>query len=29
MFSKFVNFIPIDLKIRTHIDWTYNMYLAK
>ena len=22
MFSKFVNFIPIDLKIATHIDWT-------
>ena len=29
MFSKFVNFVPIDLKIGAHIDWTYNMYLAK
>ena len=29
MFSKFVNFIPIDLKIGTRIDWTYTMYLAK
>ena len=28
MFSKFVNFMPIDLKIGTHIDWTYTMYLA-
>ena len=26
MFSKFVNFVPIDLKIGTHIDWTYAMY---
>ena len=24
MFSKFVNFVPIDLKIGTHIDWTYT-----
>ena len=24
-----VNFVPIDLKIGTHIDWTYNMYHAK
>ena len=23
MFSKFVNFVPIDLKIGIHIDWTY------
>ena len=22
MFSKFVNFVQIDLKIGTHIDWT-------
>ena len=29
MFSKFVNYVPIDLKIGTHIDWTYNMNLAK
>ena len=29
MFSKFVNFVPIDLKIGIHIDWTYDMYLAK
>ena len=29
MFSKFVNFVPIDLKISTHIDWTYAIYLAK
>ena len=29
MFSKFVNFVPIDLKIGTHIDRTYTMYLAK
>ena len=29
MFSNFVNFLPIDLKIGTHIDWTYNMFLAK
>ena len=25
MFSKFVNFVLIDLKIGTHIDWTYIM----
>ena len=29
MFPKFVNFVPIDLKIVTHIDHTYIMYLAK
>ena len=29
MFYKFINFVPIDLKIGTHIDWTYAMYLAK
>ena len=29
MFFKFVNFVLIDLKIGTHIDWTYTMYLAK
>ena len=29
MFSKFVNFVPIDLKIRIYIDWTYTMYIAK
>ena len=29
MFSKFVNVVPIDLKIGTHIDWTYTMYFAK
>ena len=29
MFSKFVNFVPIDLKFGTHIDWIYAMYLAK
>ena len=28
MFSKFVNFVPIDLKIGTHIDCRYTMYLA-
>ena len=26
---NFVNFVPIDLKIGTHIDWTYNMYHTK
>ena len=26
MFSKFANLVPIDLKIGTHIDWTYGMY---
>ena len=26
MFSKFVNFVPFDFKISTHIDWTYAMY---
>ena len=26
MFSKFVNFVQIDLKIGPHIDWTYTMY---
>ena len=31
MFSKFANFVPIDLKIGTHIDGTYTLYeyLAK
>ena len=29
MFSKFINFVPIDLKIGTHINWIYIMYLAK
>ena len=29
MFSKFINFVQIDLKIGTHIDLTYTMYLAK
>ena len=29
MFSKFVNFVPIDLKTGTPIDWTYTMYLAQ
>ena len=29
MFSKFVNFLPIYLKIGTHIDRTYTIYLAK
>ena len=29
MFSKFVNIVPIDLKIGTHIDWAYTMYIAK
>ena len=29
IFCKFVNFVPIDLKIGTHIDWTYAVYLAK
>ena len=29
MFSKFVNFVPIDLKIGKHINWTFIMYLAK
>ena len=29
MFSKFVNFAPIDLEIGTHIDPTHTMYLAK
>ena len=29
MFSKLVNFVPIDLKIGTHIYWTYTMYVAK
>ena len=29
MFSKFVNLVPMYLKIDTHIDWTYTMYLAK
>ena len=28
MFSNFVNVVQIDLKIGTHIDWTYTMYLA-
>ena len=29
MFSKFVNFVPIDLKIGIYIDWTYTIYHAK
>ena len=29
MFYEFVNFVPIDLKIGTHIDRTYIMYHAK
>ena len=29
MFSKFNNFVPIDLKNGTPINWTYTMYLAK
>ena len=29
MFSKFDNFVPIDLKIGTHIDWTYIMHHTK
>ena len=29
IFSKLVNVVPIDLKIGTNIDWTYNMYIAK
>ena len=29
MFSKFVYVVPIDLKIGTHIDWTYIMYISK
>ena len=29
MFSKFIKFAPIDLKIGTQIDWTYTMYLAQ
>ena len=29
MFSKFVNFVPIDLKVGANIDWTYTVYLAK
>ena len=29
MFSKFVNFVPIYLKIDTHIDWAYAMYHSK
>ena len=29
MFYKFVNFVPIDLKIGIQIDWTYTMYLSK
>ena len=28
-FFKFVNFVPIDLKIGTHIDGKFPMYLAK
>ena len=26
MFSKFINFAPIDLTIGTHIDWTYIVH---
>ena len=26
---KFVNVVPIYLKIGTHNDWTYNMYFTK
>ena len=29
IFSKFGNVVPIDLKIGTHIDWSYTMYIAK
>ena len=29
MFSKVINFVPIDLKIGTHIDRTNTMYLSK
>ena len=29
MFSKFVHFVPIDLKMGAHIDWTYTMYYTK
>ena len=29
MFSKFVNFVRIDLKLGTHIDRTYVKYHAK
>ena len=25
IFSNLVNFVPIDLKIGTHIDWTYTI----
>ena len=25
MFSKFVNFVPTDLKIGTLIEWTYSI----
>ena len=29
IFYKFVNVVSTDLKIGTHIDWIYNMYIAK
>ena len=29
MFSKFVSVVPIYRKIGTHIDWNYDMYIAK
>ena len=29
MFPRFINLVPVDLKIGTHIDWTYAMYLTK
>ena len=29
MFSKFITFVLIDLKIGTHIDRTYTMHFAK
>ena len=28
IFSKCINAVPIDLKMGTHIDWTYTMYHA-
>ena len=29
MFCKFINFVPIDLKIGTYIDWTYQVSYKK
>ena len=29
MLPKFLNFVPIDIKIGTHIDLTYTMYNTK